>query len=224
MKHKLFLFDIDGTLLHVQSDFMKFLISDLVQTFGKDEVILDSESFAGRTDRDIFLRLMQLNEFPEQRFDELKQLYIGHLNQYLTSESVTAIKGVEQAVRFFYDEDYPIGLLTGNFRESAFIKLNRADMDVYFDFGAFGCHHTNRNDLPEIAYEYGRELIGSAFEPSDMIIIGDTHRDIDCAKHFGAVSVAVTTGSYSAEQLKAHQPDLLLDSLENPGKWLRYLA
>lgn len=222
-KNKFFLFDIDGTLLHVHSGFMVQLIQQLIKKLGKDDTVMDSESFAGRTDKDIFLRLMQLNEVPESFFPELRELYISDLDSTLTSADVSSINGVKNALNFFDEQKLNVGLLTGNFKESAFIKLNRAGLDSFFDFGAFGCNHTNRNDLPEIAYEYAKASYGTSFEPADLVIIGDTPKDIACAKHFGATSVAVSTGSFSAEALSAHGPDLLLSSLDHPRYWVSKL-
>lgn len=222
-REKFYLFDIDGTLLRVQTSFMKQLITEIIRRLGREEVIMDGKSFAGRTDRDIFLQLMQMNDVSEKRFDDIRQLYINLLEQNLTSAQVNSIDGVENALDFFAGQGVHIGLLTGNFRESAFIKLNRAGIDSYFEHGAFGCNHTNRNDLPELAYTIGTSMFGNNFAPSDMIIIGDTPKDVECAKNFGAVSVAVSTGFCSRAELLEHQPDLLLDSLAEPQHWIKKL-
>jgi phosphoglycolate phosphatase-like HAD superfamily hydrolase len=222
-KNKFFLFDIDGTLLHVHSGFMVQLIQQLIQKLGKENIVMDSESFAGRTDKDIFLKLMRLNEVPESYYADLRQLYISDLDSTLTAADVSSIQGVTAALHYFDEQDFNFGLLTGNFKESAFIKLNRAGLDSFFDFGAFGCNHANRNDLPEIAYEYAKSSYGTSFEPADLVIIGDTPKDIACAKHFGATSVAVSTGSFSSKELAVHQPDLLLSSLEHPYQWISRL-
>jgi len=224
LKNKFFLFDIDGTLLHVQSGFMMQLIQQIIKKIGRDEIVMDSQSFAGRTDKDIFMKLMHLNQLPESHFDELRQLYISDLDSHLTEQDVNSIQGVKSALNYFESEDLRMGLLTGNFRESAFIKLNRAGLDTYFDFGAFGCNHSNRNDLPEIAYEFAKSEFGSSFEPSDLVIIGDTPKNIECAKNFGAISIAVSTGSFSSAALSTYEPDLLLDSLEHPNHWLSKLS
>ena len=42
-------------------------------------------------------------------------------------------------------------------------------------------------------------------------MIGDTPHDIDCARAFGAVAVAVATGRFTREHLHAEAPDLLFD-------------
>lgn len=223
-ENKFFLFDIDGTLLHVQSRFMMQLIEQLIKKVGRDQIVMDSESFAGRTDKDIFLKLLHLNQLQESRFDELRRLYISHLDTHLTQQEVNSIRGVKSTLSYFESRQLHMGLLTGNFRESAFIKLNRAGLDSYFDFGAFGCNHTNRNDLPEIAYEFAKTKFGTSFKPSDLVIIGDTPKDIECAKRFGAISIAVSTGNFSTEELSIYEPCLLLDSLRNPTNWLSKLS
>ena len=47
------------------------------------------------------------------------------------------------------------------------------------------------------------------------MVIGDTPHDIECARHFGAVAVAVATGQYAREALEAEQPDLLFDNFSD---------
>lgn len=224
LKNKCILFDIDGTLLHVKHGFMQSLIADIVKHLGKNEVATDGRSFAGRTDRDIFESLMKMNGLPLERFDDLRALYIEMLEKKLNGQDVETIDGALGAVSYFSESEATIGLLTGNFRESAFTKLSRASLDSYFSFGAFGCNHTDRNFLPLDAYNYVTGQLGIPIERSDMIIIGDTPKDIECAKTFGAVSVAVSTGNFSSDALAKHNPDILLESLNSPDEWLTAIS
>jgi phosphoglycolate phosphatase len=46
-----------------------------------------------------------------------------------------------------------------------------------------------------------------------VVVVGDTPRDIACARAGGARVVAVATGQYSADVLAQHAPDALLPSL-----------
>ncbi len=220
MKPKFVLYDIDGTLISMKSGFMPGLINELLSRLGRTETFISDVSFAGRTDRDIFSKLIALNQLDSSSFDELKQVYLDVLNEMLAPEHLDTHSGAADSIEFTGRTGHTAGLLTGNFEQAAYTKLNRAGLDHYFSTGAFGGEHHERNKLPEVAFEKGRELIGSSLEPSDMIIIGDTPNDIKCAQHFGCVSVAVSTGSYTQPELAKYKPDYLIDSLAYPENWL----
>lgn len=209
---KYVLFDIDGTLVNMRRGFMPALITRLMQQIGREEVVLNGSSYAGRTDRDIFTQLLQDNDIDVSHYDGFRKQYVALLDEMLTSTHIDRLEGTRDAIELCLNAGHHIGLLTGNFREAAFIKLNRVELDTYFTEGAFGGDEANRNRLPEQAFNAIQPKIPS-LHPSDMIIIGDTPRDIACAKHFGCTSVAVATGSYTSAQLACYQPDVILESL-----------
>ena len=49
--------------------------------------------------------------------------------------------------------------------------------------------------------------------PSKAIMVGDSEHDIMCAKSAGIVSVALTSGYRSLEQLKKHKPNYIIDDI-----------
>lgn len=219
--NKLFLFDIDGTLVNVKRGFMHHLLESVLSGFGLTDVDLSQHRFAGRTDLDIFHSIIN-SEFKnpdETLLGRIKQSYLKALDQQLRPEHVTLIDHVMETLSFFDQNRFSYGLLTGNFKESAYIKLNRAGLDGYFKFGAFGSYHTDRNRLPEIALREARKFYRKDFLPQQVVIIGDTPKDIACAQHFGAISVAVTTGYYTRSELQEYEPDFLLDHLSGSIDW-----
>lgn len=201
------------------------LIETLFRDFGMESFQLPTRSFAGRTDKDIFSEIIEINGIPSGRFAEVRNRYITALDENLGGTDVNPIDGVSDALDFAGNDGVHSGLLTGNFRESAYIKLSRIGLDACFSgsVGAFGCHHADRNDLPEIAFEEAKSRFGNAFQPRDMVIIGDTPADVECAKRFGAVSVAVATGYCAEEILRECGPDILLKTLQNPESWARQI-
>ena len=105
------------------------------------------------------------------------------------------------------------GLLTGNIRLGAEIKLRRFGIWDSFTTGAFGCEHHERNQLAAIARDRGSRILDADLAGEQILVIGDTPRDVECAKSIGARSVAVATGAYRRDQLEAHQPDFIFDDL-----------
>src|SRR5690606_32166166 len=116
--------------------------------------------------------------------------------------------------------DLPLGLLTGNLQPMAYLKLGRIGLGDFFPFGAFGSDHEDRNCLPEVALARAEAHTGRRYAGKDVVVIGDTPRDIECGNAVGAFTVAVATGHYDRDALASHAPDLLLDTLEGADRLL----
>ena len=101
-----------------------------------------------------------------------------------------------------------LGLLTGNIRDGARVKLAPTGLWPLFPIGAFGSDDVDRRRLPAVACERARAHTGRAFAFDEVTIIGDTPLDVDCARACGAVAVAVATGFHPAADLTACEPDL----------------
>lgn len=214
------LFDIDGTLLRIDKDFMESLLLDILNGLELDIKNYKDTSFAGRTDRSIFRSLLGSQKDDDELFEELKSSYISKMQNQLFASDITVFKHVRECLVFFADQNYRMGLLTGNFKEIADHKLKLLDLHAHFTFGAFGCNHTDRNMLGKAALESYKLIHRDIPDSEQFIIIGDTPLDIRCAKHSGYKSIAVTTGNYSGEELATYQPDLILESLRNPQAWI----
>jgi phosphoglycolate phosphatase-like HAD superfamily hydrolase len=110
-------------------------------------------------------------------------------------------------------DGYWIGLLTGNIQRGARIKLGVFDLNRYFPVGAFGDDNEDRNRLLPIAVERLRKTRDIDINYSDCIVIGDTPKDVQCSKPFGATSIVVSTGPYSYESLLKTGADYVLRDL-----------
>ena len=116
-----------------------------------------------------------------------------------------------------------LGLLTGNYREGAFIKLGHYRIDTYFGFGGFGDRHHHRDDVArEALVEAQQQCDGNVTLPR-LWVIGDTPADIKCGRAIGANVVAVATGSFSQETLAAAGPDHLFADFSDPAPLLDLL-
>ncbi len=98
------------------------------------------------------------------------------------------------------------GLLTGNHREGARLKLSHLGIWHYFEFGAYADDSHIRDELGPFALARAKEKLGIAFPPERVWIIGDTPHDVACGKAIGAKTIAVATGSFTVEQLAALNP------------------
>ncbi|HMP01348.1 MAG TPA: haloacid dehalogenase-like hydrolase [Gemmatales bacterium] len=220
------LFDIDGTLLNTGGAGKLAMQNALRFAFGLDQ-IHDGVPFAGRTDRSIGRDLLRHHGLPaeEQALQRLQDAYLGELPRSLERKPGRILPGIAELLRRLAEQtDVALGLLTGNLRRGAEVKLSYFGIDHYFAFGGFGDVHDDRDDvarqaLAEGARHLGRELTGSA-----CWVIGDTPLDVRCARAIGAQVLAVATGGASRAELAACQPDLLLDDLADPEPLLQRLA
>ena len=225
---RLLLFDIDGTLLTTNGrgrDAFKKSIEDVFgRTFDPDLI-----SFAGKTDQQILTEILdQMGLIPDHDPDLFRRalkLYSNTMLSLLDASWVDKLPGIEQLVRRLADEpEIQLGLLTGNLKETAYLKLTLAGLDGYFPFGAFGSDHADRYELPPIAVGRAHEFTGHRYEGRQIIIIGDTEHDIGCGRKIGAVSVAVCTGRFGRAELEPFEPDILLDDLSDADRFLQLVA
>jgi phosphoglycolate phosphatase-like HAD superfamily hydrolase len=115
------------------------------------------------------------------------------------------------------------GLLTGNLRRGAEVKLTHFRVWHFFEFGAYADDSPRRNDLGPHALRRAKERHAVEFNPNDTFIIGDTPHDIECGKVIGARTIAVATGKYSVKELAGHQPTAVFQDFSDPTAFLRVI-
>ena len=120
-------------------------------------------------------------------------------------------------------DEVSVGLLTGNFVEGARIKLEYFDLWKYFPWGAFGGDSASRNDLVPVALARAREHGVNDVAPANVLVVGDTPNDVECALVAGATPVAVATGSYSTDQLRAAGATIVFDDFRDTAGFLALL-
>lgn len=217
---KLILFDIDGTLLSVDRALSRRVIAATLESglgFSSD---VPEYEYSGKTDRRILFDLATLvgvdPTTARRRLPELQRWLEVHWTAFLDPRHVGLHPGVERLLRYCESrEDVRLGLLTGNLAAGAHSKLRAAGIEHYFTVGAYGCDAEDRNDLPPIALRRATERFGYRFAPEHTVVIGDSHRDIRCARAWGMRSLAVTTGRFDRASLQRHRPDAIVESLDD---------
>jgi phosphoglycolate phosphatase-like HAD superfamily hydrolase len=224
---KLVLFDIDGTLVLTGRAGVRAMMRAMAEVFGLEGAFKDV-SMAGRTDWHLLsIALAQegrtLNRSDLERF---RAVYVRFLEEEVL-ERGEGRKGIMPGVRGLLDtlssrDDILVGLLTGNFVEAARIKLEHFDLWRYFRCGAYGDDAEDRNALVPVALERARASDGRrAF--TRIVVIGDTPHDIACAAAAGATSLAVATGGFDVDALRAAGADVVLEDLSDGDAVLRVI-
>jgi phosphoglycolate phosphatase len=218
------LFDIDGTLISSGGAGKVALEAALADEFGINGVI-EKLQLSGRTDRAIIRDLFRMHVI-EETPDNLRRLtaaYLRRLPECLERNAGRVLPGVaDLLVRLCARKDVLVGLLTGNVRDGARVKLGHFGLYEHFAVGGFGDHHFDRDDVAREALTEVKRVLNGIADPNHIWVVGDTPLDVRCARAIGARAAAVATGWHSRAELADHRPDLLLTDLSDPAPLLAH--
>ena len=213
---RLVLFDIDGTLVHTGGAGVKAF----ARTFAAEFKAADGFGhlkFAGRTDIGLVREFFGFHQIAPtaENFRRFFDHYVFWLDHLLKESRTEVCPGVRELVDNLQALPEPplLGLLTGNIRLGAEIKLRHFDLWDAFETGAFGDEHEDRNQIAATARDRGSRILGTNLRGEEVIVIGDTPLDIRCARAIGAKVLAVATGGAELPELERHQPDRAIPDL-----------
>lgn len=217
---KLILWDIDGTLIHGGGVSGQALRLAMERVYGP-LAATDWIAYAGKTDQQIIFET-----FTDRQQQDLlgalphfTELYLAELEASRDEmrRRGRVLDGVVAALEHLAAREVVQTVLTGNFKPSASLKLEVFDLARYFDLeaGAYGSDHHLRDNLVPIAVARAEQRYGRRFAGHEVVVIGDTPRDIACGRAGGARTIAVASGSYGPDELRASGPDAVLTSLAN---------
>ena len=219
---RLVLFDVDGTLIRTGGAGVTAFARAFAAEFGMADGT-HLLKFGGRTDLSLVRELFshrQIEPSPKN-FERFFAAYLFWLEKLMRECAGGACPGVPEFYGALAGRAEPPlqGLLTGNIRRGAQIKLQRYQLWDLFPFGAFGDDHEDRDQIAAIARRRGGERLGRPLHGGEVLVIGDTPLDIRCARAIGAKALAVATGSFSVPQLQEHHPDWAVEDLSKitPG-------
>jgi phosphoglycolate phosphatase len=214
------LFDIDGTLLSTGGAGMKAFHSAIENNYPSQlkkcggSLTLD---MAGSTDYGLVIEIFEalgIEDSATERESFFAQ-YLHCLEHNLSDPSYigSLMPGITELLeRLCYEANNGkliLGLLTGNIAAGAALKLKKHRVDKYFCFGAYGDDHHDRNELGPIALKRGGSYHELELARAPVTVIGDTPKDIYCARAMAAQAVAVSSGSISHQELANYDPDVL---------------
>jgi phosphoglycolate phosphatase-like HAD superfamily hydrolase len=117
-----------------------------------------------------------------------------------------------------------LGLATGNIEQGAWAKLGALGLDRFFAGGGFASDDPDRRVLVRLGWRKLCRRFGIEFPARSVTVVGDTERDVDCARANGFRAVAVDSGWVPRERLERARPDVLLDDLTDTTGLLAYLG
>ena len=227
MQARLILFDVDGTLVDTAGAGRRAMIQAFHEIFGIDDMESHAARvpFAGLTDPKIFESLAAETDLERKRFlasaDRLRKTYLGALRVEMARYDPRrrTLPGVLPLLEALAERDGTfVGLLTGNLEGGARVKLQPFGLNPFFPGGGFGSDHAERREVARIAREKLSGITGVEFDATQVVVVGDTENDVDCARTNGFRAVAVASGWGSRESLVQARPDALLDDLADRGR------
>jgi len=222
---KFILFDIDGTIMDSGGAGTRAMDTAFMELFSVRNAF-QTISMAGKTDMQILKEGLELHniDYSNGVIPEFYRSYIRYLKQNIGDALGHVKPGIREALRELQaQKEFILGLLTGNIEEGARIKLDFFGLNDYFNIGAFGNDDEDRDRLLPVAVDklFKRNSLHVSFR--DCIVIGDTPRDVSCSKPYGAFSVAVATGPYSAATLSEAGADVVLNDLSDTEAFMSIL-
>lgn len=222
---KLLLFDIDGTLIRTAGSGKRAMERSFEKVYGIEDGFHDIEMM-GRTDPSILMEALKNHnlEWREEETEQFQKYYFQFLEEEIEvpRPGKHICPGVDSLLKTLRDQsNLVLGLLTGNWRRSAFLKLHHFGIDVYFSIGAFADDSYRREDLVPVVIERFKKNRGIEVTRENVYIIGDTPLDIRCAKPHGVRTVGVATGFHNLEELVLEEPDYLLQNFQRTEEVLK---
>jgi phosphoglycolate phosphatase-like HAD superfamily hydrolase len=224
----LVLWDVDGTLVRIgdlgRDPFQQAIADALERDLGPE--FHRRVRMSGKTDPQIARELLEIADLDEAAVEaalpEVLRRLEHHLAaaEHLMEEHGKAMPGAADVLGRLWAVDGVVqSVLTGNLAANALVKLRAFGLDrwVDLDIGAFGSDHHDREELVPIALAKATARYGDGFSAEETWVVGDTPRDLACAKAGGARCLLVATGGYGREELEGLGADVVLDDLSDPA-------
>jgi phosphoglycolate phosphatase len=216
------LFDIDGTLITSGGAGARSWRYAFERLHGVPADI-GSHSEAGETDPFVARKTFigAIGRVPtEEELARIFTVYLRRLaDEVATSEGYRVLPGAAELLTALSDAGAMLGIVSGAMEGAARVKLSRGDLNRHFLFGGYGTDSPDRTKLTAAAIARASMLHAHPLDPGDVSVVGDTPLDVVAAKAAGARAVAVASGKYSVDELRASGADRVLTSLADsfPG-------
>ncbi|MEO6042969.1 MAG: HAD family hydrolase [Tepidiformaceae bacterium] len=223
---RIILFDIDMTLIRSQGAGRAALNEAFRDAFGLESAT-ENVSFDGRTDRAILGEIIAQHDLGpdvDEAYARVSEAYLLTLSASLSERPGVVLPGVETLLPLLQQSHGAIGLATGNMRRGAETKLTHYGLWHWFSGGGFGDNTPVRAEVVAAGMRDMAAVLGIDADPRETIVIGDTPLDVEAAQAAGARTLAVATGSHTADGLRTSGADWVLDDLSDTDAVMRLLA
>lgn len=220
---RLVLWDVDGTLLTTSGIAQRAFDLAAAHVLGRPPGAHEVR-MSGKTDPSIALEILAFAGLAGDAARALVPEMLARLEWELAAAG-DAVRtegrvhpGVEAVLARLHAEPAVLqSLLTGNTAANGVFKVQAFGLDRWLDLevAAFGSDNHDREQLVAVAVERAARLRGRRFAPDQVVVVGDTPRDLACARAAGAVCVLVATGRFGVDELAGTGADAVLADLSD---------
>jgi phosphoglycolate phosphatase len=222
---RMVLFDIDKTLL-VGSTFHYAALKNAISEVYGVENPKPVKNMQGMTDLKIICNILSQENMDlktiKTGLDDCMRVMYKNFKDALEQKDLKVMDGVRQLLGNLKNLEIPMGLVTGNMENIAWLKLEKVGLKEYFKFGGFGDHTTKRSILVKMALESSEANVGSIYR-GHVFLIGDTPRDMVGGVKLGVRTIGVATGDFSQEELVLSGAEFILKDLKDTDKVLKII-
>ncbi len=222
-RKRMALFDIDGTLLDTHGFGRQAFVRGLARATGTfDE--LNYLSFAGNTDRNVLEQVMAARRLrlAEEEIQRVFAFIAEELRDLLRGNPARAVAGAGPLLARLAADGFALGLVTGNIRACAYLKLASVGFDRYFGFGGFGDRHARREHIARAALA-AAQAAGVECAADAVCLVGDTPCDVAAGVALGLPVIGVATGKYDAAALRTAGAALAVTDFADADGLLEWL-
>jgi len=212
---RLWLFDVDGTLVEPSEGQLHAWIAAFQEVFGLQVSAAAITGQLGQTFAEIVGAVVRAHGRPDPspRLQEARAAYTRQARAVLARRPARLLPGARELLDFLKGRGNTVGVVTGNFPEEGEPKLERTGLRGVLDLVVFADLGTPARDaLLRQALNAARAR-GFRGDFADTVVVGDSVHDIASAHRMGALAIAVCTGLTPSDVLAAAGPDLLVRDL-----------
>jgi phosphoglycolate phosphatase-like HAD superfamily hydrolase len=225
---KLVIFDLDQTLVDLIS-VHDATVQELFKSYFGVDASLREIDFAGRSLTENLAELARLKGITHSEFTEKSKSLLESYEQIFQAKippvaSNYILPGVKPLLDELSKTRNLVVLYTGESPGVTQLVLKATGLSKYFKFSVYGTEAKSRVNMARLAIKKAEQLTGDRFKGKDVVIVGDSVRDVECGKQLNALTIAVATGFHSEEELLSKKPDYLFKNLEDYSKVLKIIG
>jgi phosphoglycolate phosphatase len=212
-----YLIDIDGTLLLSGGAGFVALERAFAELHGVEGAMRTVRP-AGKTDPLIVAEGFGAALGREPRPGEVAAVlerYLVHLPAAVRdSAGFRVLPGARSGLEGLRARGHLLAVATGNIREAARVKLERAGLGAYFLCGGYGDDSADRARLVAVAARRAEAHLQRTLSADEVVVVGDTPRDVQAARDNGFACIAVVAPTVDRAELEASRPDRIVERLD----------
>jgi phosphoglycolate phosphatase-like HAD superfamily hydrolase len=222
MAARVVLWDIDGTLLHGAGLGRAAIEGGVASVLGRDTEV-PSVDMRGKTDPQIVAEMLRTVGTDERDVDALTERALRQSERLLAATAGRLAldgavhPGVRKVIVALHEAGVIQTVLTGNLEANAAVKVTAFGLDAWLDLavGAFGSDHHDRDALVPVALGRIARARDVQVSPETTWVVGDTPRDLSCARAGGTRCLLVATGTHGIGELQGLGADFVLEDLSD---------